>query len=71
MMAGQQKKIDRLRTSLSTLDKENRELIQMRRRNLITDAEFTTDHDVISGEINRLRESLANLQTATRFWLSS
>jgi site-specific DNA recombinase len=51
------------RVRLSVLEKEDQELIQMRRRNLICDEEFSQDHVRLSDDICKVRELLNNLQT--------
>jgi len=67
MQTGHEQKIKRYRSQSQALEKENGELIQMRRRNLISDAEFTHDHDSLNNEIQLVQASLGEAQAAVRF----
>lgn len=65
--AGQERRVKKQRFQLQTLENENTELIQMRRRNLISDAEFSRDHTTLSYDIQATRAVLGDMQAAAHF----
>jgi hypothetical protein len=64
---GQEKKIKKQRLQLQTLEKENAELIQMRRRNLISDGEFSRHHGTLTHDIRETQAVLGDIQAAAHF----
>jgi site-specific DNA recombinase len=67
MQTGHEEKIKRYRSQSQALERENSELIQMRRRNLISDSEFTRNHDSLNNEMQSVHTSLGEVQAAVRF----
>jgi len=60
--AGYARKVARHNLRLTALEKENRELIQMRRQKLISDVEFTRDHEILTTEIQTIRGLIGDIQ---------
>ena len=66
MQGDHELKIRKQRKRLDALDRESHELIQMRRRNLIADAEFVREHAALKAEVQGVQAALAEIQATAR-----
>jgi len=63
----QRSQTERHQKQLAGLEKEKHELIDMRRRKLISDAEFASDRSKLDDDMNVEREAIANSEARSRF----
>jgi len=59
--------IEKHKTKVKELERENRELIQMRRRSLISDDEFIREHESLTQSIQSIQVTLAGIASAHEF----